>query len=67
MNYFLNLSNIKYIEKNLDITKPCYSKDILIAVPWPFITSRLHWIRDVMIQGWWQQQQHRLKSEFAFF
>ena len=31
MNYFLNPSNIKYIEKNLDITKPCYSKDILIA------------------------------------
>ena len=46
MNYFLNISNRKYIEKNLDITKPCYSKDILIAVPWPFITSRLHGIRD---------------------
>ena len=31
MNYFLNLSNRKYIEKNLNITKPCYSKDNFIC------------------------------------
>ena len=51
MNYFLNLSNRKYIEKNLNITKPFYSKDIL-PVPWPYTTSRLHCFRDVKIQGW---------------
>lgn len=31
------------MKKNLDTTKPCYSKHIL-PVPWPFIISRFHCI-----------------------
>ena len=40
MNYFLNLRNRKFIEKNLNITKPCYSKDILICQS---LGPSLHW------------------------
>lgn len=32
---------VKYLEKNLDITKPHYSEHIL-PVPWPFIISGFH-------------------------
>ena len=32
---------IKYMKKNLDITKPRYSEQI-VPVPWPFVTSRFH-------------------------
>jgi len=32
---------VKYMEKNLDTTKPGYSEHI-VPVPWPFMRSRLH-------------------------
>ena len=32
---------VKYMEKNLDITKPRYSEQIL-PVPWQFVISRFH-------------------------
>ena len=32
---------VKPMEKNLDITKPLYGKQIL-PVPWPFVISRLY-------------------------
>jgi len=32
---------VKYMEKNLDTTKPRYSEHIL-QVPWPFVISRFH-------------------------
>ena len=32
---------VKYMEKNLDITKPRYSEQIL-PVPWSFVISRFH-------------------------
>ena len=38
---FLAPVMVKYMEKNLDTTKPCYSKHILL-VPWPFIISRFY-------------------------
>ena len=34
---------VKYKKKNLDITKPHYSKHIL-SVPWPFVISKFHCI-----------------------
>ena len=34
---------VKYVEKNLDVTKPRYSEQIL-PVPWPFVFSRFHWL-----------------------
>ena len=40
-NDFLHLSNSKYMKKNLDITKHCYSEQIL-PVPRPFVISRFH-------------------------
>ena len=30
---------VRYMKKSLDMTKPCYSKQIL-PVPWPFVLSR---------------------------
>ena len=32
---------VKYMKKNLDITKLRYSEQIF-PVPWPFVTSRFH-------------------------
>ena len=40
---------VKYMEKNLDETKPRYSKHML-PVPWPFVISRFH--RDLQSDGW---------------
>ena len=42
-SYFFTTEIVKYMEKNLDITKPCYinSKQIL-PVPWLFVVSRFH-------------------------
>ena len=37
----------KYIKKNLDITKPHCSKQIL-PVPWPFVISRFHTVIGVL-------------------
>ena len=37
------------MEKNLDVTKPCYSEHML-PVPWPFVISRFH--RDLQSDGW---------------
>ena len=34
---------VKYMKKKLDLTKPRYSKQILL-VPWPFVFSRFHCI-----------------------
>ena len=31
------------MEKNLDITKPCYSEQ-KVPIPWPFVISRFHCI-----------------------
>ena len=51
-NKVLNVTNsflypntliVKYMKKNLDITKPRYSQQIL-PVPWPFVISRFHCI-----------------------
>ena len=36
-------SMVKYMEKNLDITKPCFMyNEHILPVPWPFIISRFH-------------------------
>ena len=35
-NDFLYPNKVKYMEKNLDITKPRYSEQFL-PVPWPFV------------------------------
>ena len=40
-NDFLFLNNSKILKKNLDITKPRYSVQILL-VPWPFVKWRFH-------------------------
>ena len=40
-NDFLYPIIVKYMEKNLDITKPRYSAQFL-PVPWPFDFSRFH-------------------------
>lgn len=32
---------VKYMKKDLDMTKPCYSEQIL-PVPWPFFMWRFH-------------------------
>ena len=37
------------MEKNLDVTKPCYSEHLL-AVPWPFVISPFHC--DLQSDGW---------------
>ena len=34
---------VKYVKKNLNITKTLYSEQIL-PVPWPFVISRFHCI-----------------------
>ena len=31
---------VKYVENNLDITKPCYKEQISLSVSWPFVVSR---------------------------
>ena len=31
---------VKYVENNLDITKPRYKEQISLSVPWPFVVSR---------------------------
>ena len=31
---------VKYVENNLDITKPCYKEQISFSVPWPFVVSK---------------------------
>ena len=41
MNDFLYPVIVKYMKKNLDIMKHCFSKHIL-PVPWPFVKSRFH-------------------------
>ena len=38
---FFTQVTAKDMKKNLDIMKPCFSKQIL-PVPWPFIISRFH-------------------------
>ena len=40
---------VKYMEKNLDVTKPRYSEHML-AVSWPFVISRFHC--DLQSDGW---------------
>ena len=42
-NSFFTPVIVKYMKKNLDITKPCYSEQIL-PVPSPFNISRFHCI-----------------------
>ena len=37
------------MEKNLDVTKPCYSEHLL-TVPWPFVISPFHC--DLQSDGW---------------
>ena len=39
---------VKYMKKNLDITKPRYSEQILL-IPWPFVISMFHCI--LQLQG----------------
>ena len=41
-NDFLYPLIVKHVEKNLDVTKPCYS-DHMLPVPWPFVISRFHY------------------------
>jgi len=36
---------VKYMEKNLNTMKSCYSKHIF-PVPWPFVKSRFHCMQD---------------------
>ena len=38
---FFTLVIVKYMKKNLDITKPRYSEHFL-PVPWPFVISRFY-------------------------
>ena len=38
---------IKYMKKNLDMTKPHCSKQIL-SVPWPFVISRFHTVIGIL-------------------
>ena len=40
---------VKYMEKNLEVTKPCYSEHML-PVPWPFVISRFDC--DLQSDGW---------------
>ena len=40
-NFLFIPAIVKYMKKNLDITKPRYSKQIL-PVPWPFVVLRFH-------------------------
>ena len=42
---FLTLVIVKYMEKNLDITKPSCSEHIL-PVLWPCVISRFHCIQN---------------------
>ena len=69
MLFFSPLIVIKHMEKNLDITKPHYTEDIL-PVPWPFITSGFHWARKVslpIMRGvpwvwkWWSKSRPLLR------
>ena len=68
-NDFLFPSNSKILKKNLDITKPRYSVQIL-SVPWPFVKWRFHGRRVqqppkfIFIHEYitWQlRQQHQMK------
>ena len=40
---FFTLLTVKYMKKNLDLTKPLYSGQIF-PVPWPFVVTRFHCI-----------------------
>ena len=33
---------VKYVENNLDITKPRYNKQSSLSAPWPFVISWFH-------------------------
>ena len=41
MSNFFTPVMVKYVKKNLDITKPRYNEQIL-SVPWSFVKSRFH-------------------------
>ena len=52
---FFTPAIVKYMENNLNITKPCYGEHI-VPVPWPFDILRCHCI--IHKQGWVQGELH---------
>ena len=49
-NVFFTTVILKYMKKNLDITKPRYSEHIDLPVPWPFVISRFHYTYNSWVQ-----------------
>ena len=49
-NVFFTPVTVKYMTKNLDITKPRYSEHIDLPVPWPFVISRFHYTYNSWVQ-----------------
>ena len=44
--FFATVIIVKYVENNLDITKPHYNKQSSLSAPWPFVISWFHRSQD---------------------